>query len=197
MCKLCLILITIGNLLISQNIIPNIENDNWNILQTQPILIRGIEYNDTYWCQAKTTIHTEIDKLQFLLEDKENYPNVFDRIETTTVYNNGNVQITLDMPFPFAGRDYIVQYIKMNKNNDIIYQYKSIDNSNLNINNNYVRLINAAGEWKLHPISTDTTELTYTWNGELRGDFPDWALTRAWNAQGEEVMTWIKNAIED
>jgi hypothetical protein len=34
------------------------------------------------------------------------------------------------------------------------------------------------------------------WNGELLGDFPDWALTRAWIEQGNEVMTWIEEALE-
>ena len=40
------------------------------------------------------------------------------------------------------------------------------------------------------------TEITYTWNGELLGDFPDWALTRAWEQQGSEVIAWLKEAID-
>ena len=39
------------------------------------------------------------------------------------------------------------------------------------------------------------TELIYTWNGELLGDFPNFALTRAWQEQGNEVMGWLKEAL--
>ena len=59
----------------------------------------------------------------------------------------------------------------------------------------YVRLVNAAGQWKL--ISIDgKTYVYYRWNGELRGDFPDWALTRAWNEQGTEVLLWLEEYLE-
>ena len=59
-----------------------------------------------------------------------------------------------------------------------------------------MRLIRASGEWKLSPLDSNQTEITYTWNGELLGDFPDWALTRAWEQQGIEVINWLREAIE-
>ncbi|MFH1463060.1 MAG: hypothetical protein ABIO70_01610 [Pseudomonadota bacterium] len=58
-----------------------------------------------------------------------------------------------------------------------------------------VRLPRAEGQWKLEPAGPSATKVTYTWNGELLGDFPDWALTRAWATQGEEVMHWLEGAL--
>jgi hypothetical protein len=46
-------------------------------------------------------------------------------------------------------------------------------------------------------LDDKNTEVTYTWNGELLGDFPNWALTRAWETQGEEVLTWLKDALKE
>ena len=61
----------------------------------------------------------------------------------------------------------------------------------------YIRLINAAGEWRLHSLNESHTEVTYIWNGELLGDFPNWALTRAWETQGNEVLNWLNEAAQN
>ena len=100
------------------------------------------------------------------------------------------------MPFPFNGRDYIVSYTQLQEENDIIYRFNAVKDSEMPVHEDYVRLIHAAGEWRLHPLDDNNTEVTYTWNGELLGDFPDWALRRAWKTQGQEVMTWLKESIE-
>ena len=60
-----------------------------------------------------------------------------------------------------------------------------------------LRLDNAAGEWKLIPISDNSTMVSYSWNGELLGDFPNWALSQAWETRGVEVLTWLKDAIKE
>jgi len=73
----------------------------------------------------------------------------------------------------------------------------SVKDSEIPIHKDYVRLIHAAGEWRLHPLDESSTEVTYTWNGELLGDFPDWALNRAWKTQGDEVLNWLKEAVQD
>ena len=131
-----------------------------------------------------------------LLEDKENYYQIFDRIEYSMPLTPEIVHIRLDMPFPFSGRDYIVKYTKNNIENDFIYSFKATTEIEISVDDDYVRLVNASGGWILHPIDEHTTELTYMWNGELLGDFPDWALTRAWIEQGNEVMTWIEEALQ-
>ena len=56
---------------------------------------------------------------------------------------------------------------------------------------------NAAGEWYLRVVDNSSTEVSYTWNGELAGDFPDWALTRAWSKQGNEMLEWLGESLDE
>jgi len=132
-----------------------------------------------------------------IIENKANYPNVFKRVESATIITDEIVHIVLDMPFPFYGRDYIVSYTQHKENGDSIYRFQAVKNSGIPVLEDYVRLVHAAGEWRLHALGNDSTEVTYSWNGELLGDFPDWALTRAWGTQGKEVLTWLKEAIKE
>ena len=60
-----------------------------------------------------------------------------------------------------------------------------------------VRLVNAAGEWALIFISPDSTQVSYSWNGELLGDFPNFSLTTAWKTGGEEIINELRYAIEN
>ena len=60
-----------------------------------------------------------------------------------------------------------------------------------------IRLINAAGEWKLAYINPDSTKVSYSWNGELLGDFPSFSLGRAWKTGGTEIIEELRQAIEN
>lgn len=176
--------------------IPLNVDTNWEALETNAIVIQWQRYDGFPFCKATKIISSTMEELIQLLEDKENYYKIFERIEYSKLLTSEIVHIKLDMPFPFSGRDYIVKYTKSNIKNDFIYSFEATTEIAISIDDDYVRLVNASGGWILHPIDEHTTELTYMWNGELLGDFPDWALTRAWIEQGNEVMTWIEDALE-
>ncbi len=176
--------------------IPLNVDTNWEALETNAILIQWQKYDGFPFCKATKIVSATMEELTQLLEDKENYYKNFDRIEYSKLLTPEIVHIKLDMPFPFSGRDYIVKYTKKNIGNDSIYSFTATTEIEISIDDDYVRLVNASGGWILHPIDEHTTELTYMWNGELLGDFPDWALTRAWVEQGNEVMTWIEDALQ-
>ena len=57
--------------------------------------------------------------------------------------------------------------------------------------------VKLAGEWLIKPISNNETAIAYTWNGELLGDFPSWALPRAWKTQGNEIIDWLNEALSN
>ena len=173
----------------------NVDTD-WETLETNAILIQWQKYDGFPFCKATKILSATMEELTQLLEDKENYYKIFDRIEYSKLLTPEIVHIKLDMPFPFSGRDYIVKYTKNNIEKDFIYSFTATTEIEISIDDDYVRLINASGGWILHPIDAQTTELTYMWNGELLGDFPNWALTRAWIEQGNEVMTWIEDALQ-
>ena len=170
--------------------------ENWNVLQDKKIWIGWAEEGDIPWCKAQTTFPFSMDKIAEILEDKTNYPNVFKRIEATTILEPEIVHIMLDMPFPITSRDYIVKYTTHLTGNDLLYQFRAVNHEKASPTKSYIRLVNAAGEWRLSPVNNNETKVTYTWNGELLGDFPDWALPRAWKTQGNEVLNWLLEATD-
>ena len=177
--------------------IPLLSYSDWEILKNNHIWIGWTEYNESQWCRAKLTIQAPLEDICSIIEDRVNYPNVFKRVESAIIITDKIVHIVLDMPFPFFGRDYIVSYTQFQEEDDIVYRFNSLEDSGIPVHEDYVRLIHAAGEWRLHPLDGGSTEVTYTWNGELRGDFPNWALTRAWVTQGSEVLNWLQEAVQD
>jgi len=177
--------------------LPPATHAEWNLIQNDEIWIGWTNYGDFQWYQAKSTLKAPIESISTIIEDKANYPTVFKRVESVTLITDEIVHIILDMPFPFYGRDYIVSYAQYEENGDSIYRFQSVKNSGIPVHEDYVRLIHAAGEWRLHSLDAENTEVTYTWNGELLGNFPDWALTKAWKTQGDEVLNWLKEAVQN
>ena len=58
-------------------------------------------------------------------------------------------------------------------------------------------LINAKGKWRLSPIDNNLIQVSYLWNGELRGDFPSWSLSKAWIKHANEVLGNLKTKLEE
>ena len=190
-----LLLVSIKLLFSSDNLIDDLAK-NWIQLQNNSIKIDWQKNNGTQYCRAFTIYNHPSKQIKELLENQENYPNIFDRIISSEIIKDNIVHIKLDLPFPFSGRDYIVKY-EYKKYNDIEYFiYKATSEVKIPLDKSFVRLVNAEGLWKIDPINENQTEVTYIWNGELLGDFPDWALTTAWTEQGNEVLTWLKEALE-
>jgi hypothetical protein len=177
-------------------ILPPDNLENWEILKDDKIWIGWERSGEFDWCRAKSTLEAPISDIRRIIEDKVNYPDIFKRIETTKMITDEIVYIALDMPFPFAGRDYVVKYIQEKVDDEFIYRFYAIIHPEAPLYSKYVRLIHASGGWRLKSLDSTKTEITYTWNGELLGDFPNWALTRAWKQQGMEVMTWLEEAVE-
>ena len=100
------------------------------------------------------------------------------------------------MPFPWAGRDYIVKYSEYEADSLKEYSWINYDDLNIPIEKGYVRLDRARGKWRLVKLKNGNIQVEYIWNGELLGDFPKWALKTAWKEQGKEVLTWLIEYME-
>ena len=44
-------------------------------------------------------------------------------------------------------------------------------------------------------LGSNKTEVTYIWNGELLGNFPDIGLNKAWSIWGKEIFDWLNEAL--
>ena len=169
---------------------------NWSIIQKKVIQIRWTDYEGYPICQTTSVLPFSMESISSIIEDVENYPSVFKRIHKTNTLEKDIVHVMLDMPLFLSNRDYVIQYIKSKNQNTWEFTFNAVKHIDAPEKNNYVRLVNAAGKWKLVPKNKNETTVSYTWNGELLGDFPSFALKRAWRTQGNEIIHWLNDALE-
>jgi len=169
---------------------------NWNIIQKRVIQIKWTDYEGYPICQTTSVLPFSMESISSIIEDVENYPSVFKRIHKTNTLEKDIVHVMLGMPLFLSNRDYVIQYIKSKNQNTWEFTFNAVKHIDAPEKNNYVRLVNAAGKWKLVPKNKNETTVSYTWNGELLGDFPSFALERAWKTQGNEIIHWLNDALE-
>ena len=167
----------------------------WENLQTGAVSITWCTYDDFPISRAETVLNHSIDKISKAIQDLDHYPDIFDRVTKTNRLETDVVQIVLDMPFPFDGRDYIVKYNIENLDDRWVFIFTAVDHPKGTLDSDHVRLPNAAGIWILTALEPNKTKVIYAWNGELLGNFPDFGLTRAWVTQGNEVLNWLNETL--
>ena len=192
--KLLLISLFILGSLFSQ--MPSKDFNGWNLLQDSDINIGYIQ-KDFPWCKASIYLPYTVDEILVVVENVNGYKEILHSVLYSKKDENDIAHIRINYPFPFTDREYIVKFKKIVDDNDIVYAFSTNDKLNENIDPDYIRLINAKGEWRLSPINESLTEVSYMWNGELRGDFPSWSLSKAWLRHGNEVLGSLRDKLED
>ena len=177
-------------------LIPDGNDIKWINIQNKSIQIEYLQ--DKYpWCKSSIVLNNSIDEILNIIENISNYENIFDSVLSSIEYNDNIVHIIYDLPGIFANRDYVVKFNKFFDKNILVYEFISIKENKIKINNDFVRLINAGGQWRLKSLDNYLTEVTYIWNGDIAGKFPNWALKRAWIKQGNEVLGNLKTALDE
>jgi len=167
----------------------------WENLQSGAVSISWCTYDNFPISRAETVLNHSIDRISMAIQDLDHYPDIFDRVTKTNRLDTDVVQIVLDMPFPFDGRDYIVKYNIENLDDHWVFVFTAVDHPKGILDPDHVRLPNAAGIWILTALEPNKTKVIYAWNGELLGNFPDFGLTRAWVTQGNEVLNWLNETL--
>ena len=175
---------------------PTKDFDGWNLLQDNDIIIGYIQ-KDFPWCKASIYLPYTVDEILVVVENVNGYKEILHSVLYSKKDENDIAHIRINYPFPFTDREYIVKFKKIVDDNDIVYAFSTNDKLNENIDSDYIRLINAQGEWRLSPLNENLTEVSYTWNGELRGDFPSWSLSKAWLRHGNEVLGSLRDKLKD
>lgn len=175
---------------------PTKDFDGWNLLQDNDIIIGYIQ-KDFPWCKASIKLPYTVDEILVVVENVNDYKEILHSVLYSKKDENDIAHIRINYPFPFTDREYIVKFKKIVDDNDIVYAFSTNDKLNENIDSDYIRLINAQGEWRLSPLNENLTEVSYTWNGELRGDFPSWSLSKAWLRHGNEVLGSLRDKLKD
>ena len=82
----------------------------WGNLQSGAVSISWCTYDNFPISKAETVLNHSIDRISMTIQDLDHYQDIFDRVTKKNRLHTDEVQIVLDMPFPFDGRDYIVKY---------------------------------------------------------------------------------------
>jgi hypothetical protein len=168
---------------------------SWQVLSDGEVKVSYTNARGLPWAKAETIMPGSMVRLVGLLKNFRGYPDFMDRIYETRLYEEDIVHLILDMPFPLAHRDYVVKYTQSQDGRVVVFDFVAVQHPSATAVEGSVRLPRAEGQWRLEPVSTSKTRVTYIWNGELLGDFPDWALTKAWVTQGYEVLGWLEDAL--
>jgi len=198
--KITLVFLSIC-LLLSDSFLDNIppqDHGNWKLLNEGRISVFHTEHSDVNWGKATSTFPIKIDRVYSTLKDLGNYKHIFDRITESEVLDKDEniVYVRLDMPYFLSDRDYTVKYIENYNSDVIVIQFYSVLHPNTPDNKGSVTLPRASGEWRLTSIPGKGTKVTYIWNGELLGRFPESQLHTAWKEQGNEVLMWLYKYIK-
>ena len=197
MLKYIFSLLIISSLIFPKLDIPDHSSTGWTTIQNKDIWIGYKKIDNVTWCRSKTIFPHPIEKIVPIIEDKKNYLNIFKRLTASDILEDEIVYIRLDMPTFLSDRDYVVKYESFVEGDDMIYRWYPVKHSDAPNPEAVVRLINAAGEWKISPINSNLTRVIYTWNGELLGDFPRFFLSSAWKEQGQEILIWLQEALDE
>ena len=182
-------------ILLILNFLWSSDNIVWEVLTEQPVFIKVLKSNYPH-CHAELVIDESIDNILKVIQDVNSYKVFFDSIDISDINDKGEVRLGIDMPFPFSNRDYTVKFNRLDERNKISYLYDSIITDDFPEDKNYIRLIYAKGGWILSKIEDKKTLVIYNWNGDMRGDFPQWGYTKAWTKQGNEIMLNLEEEVK-
>ena len=177
--------------------IPPQDIEGWKILNEKEPWVGYVEYENFPWCRATDIFPYSINEIEQFIGKFDTYSNTFSRMIDSDLVDTNVVYLRVDYPFFLSDRDYLVKYSRLTDNKDVYYQWIAEVHPEVPEYDNVVRLINAGGEWALKYISDNSTKVSYSWNGELRGDFPSFSLNSAWNKAGTEIINELRYAIEN
>jgi len=177
--------------------IPPQNIEGWKILNEKDPWVGYVEYENFPWCRATDIFPYSINEIEQFIGKFDTYSNTFSRMIDSDLVDTNLVYLRVDYPFFLSDRDYLVKYSRLTDNKDVYYKWIAEVHPEVPEYDNVVRLINAGGEWTLKYISDNSTKVSYSWNGELRGDFPSFSLNSAWNKAGTEIINELRHAIEN
>ena len=125
--------------------IPKEDFQDWNVIQDEDIWI-GYSWGNYPWCKSNIILQNSADEILSIIEDVDNYKDIFDSVIYSKKHDDNLVHIALTMPFPFIQRDYVVKFEKKKIDKDIVYGFKSYSSAIKPVND-FIRLENAQGEW--------------------------------------------------
>lgn len=169
-------------------------SSGWETLSSGETSISCTRAGPEPWCRATGTIAAPVDRVWALLDDIGGHARMYSRIELSVEFEPGYAHQVIALPYPLEDRDYLVRLTRSTRGETRVITFTSVSRPDVPAQG--LRLDHFAGEFELRPLPDGRTSLTYTWQGELGPDVPDWALPLAWRAQGSELVDGLREAAE-
>jgi hypothetical protein len=165
----------------------------WETLQKTPVRIECTTLGTEPWCRSSGIIDVPIDRLATTLEAMEKQADIFDSVLLIEMVEPDTAHVVIDFPAGMSDRDYVIKYTRSVDGDARVYSWVPVDHPAAMPTDDIVRLPRMAGAWRLLPAGSGTL-VTYTWQSEVLGNLPSWALNVAWKKTGNEILKDLSGA---
>ena len=121
------------------------------------------------------------------LEGLPSHADGFTSVRSIEQVAPDTLHVVLDFPGMLADRDYVVRYTSSVDGQTRRYRWEPVEHPSAPPLDGVVRLSHMAGEWELGPVP-EGTKVSYLWQADLGGSFPEWAEPIARRRAGLEVL---------
>lgn len=165
----------------------------WQTLDTNPVQIACTEIDGEPWCRSEGLIDADAEAIRQTLEHMDQHQELFESVLSIRTLELGLLHVTLDFPGMLSDRDYVARYAYDTDGAAHLYRWTPAQHPDAPAVDGVVRLERMAGEWRLEPEGSQT-RVTYTWQAELAGTFPAFAINTARKKAGHEALKDLANA---
>ena len=127
------------------------------------------------------------------LEGLPSHAGAFASVRSISQVAPDTLHVVLDFPGMLADRDYVVRYTSSVDGQKRRYRWEPVEHPDAPPLDGVVRLSHMAGEWELGPVP-EGTKVSYLWQADLGGSFPEWAEPIARRRAGLEVLQDLASA---
>lgn len=166
----------------------------WDTLDSAPAKVECTTSSSTTWCRSQGVLKVDSAVVASTLESFHKQVEVFEAVIEMNELEKGLLHVVLDYPMPFDDRDYVARFTPSKEGDVTLYRWVPETHPAAPVTNNRVRLTQMEGEWRITPMG-DETLVQYTWQGDVGGNFPNWALPKARAVTGGTVLADLAQAL--
>ena len=159
----------------------------WELLEAKPVRIECTTADGQPWCRAAAVVAAPVDDVAASLENMGQQAEIFEAVREIRTLTPDTYHVVLDFPGMLSDRDYVVKFSKSTEGADRVYSWVPVTHPDAPEQSGVVRLSKMSGEWRLSAAGSNT-RVTYLWQADLMGSFPEWALPVARKKTGNEAL---------
>ena len=165
----------------------------WELMELATVRVECTTAGGEPWCRSVGIIEAKPEDVAASLENMAQQADIFEAVSEIRTLSPDTYHVTLDFPGMLSDRDYVAKFTKVTEGADRVYRWVPVTHPEAPEVAGVVRLSKMSGEWRLTPSGAHT-QVTYLWQAELMGSFPEWALPVARKKAGNEALKDLANS---